>query len=469
MRSSQSNERGQALVLLVLAFVVLLGFTALAIDGGMVYADRRRAQNGADASALAGGAAASLYLENYYVDYTDFDCASSDPIIASKIANARAAAVTEAITRAAGNDYTIDGDISDNNGVATGCRMIDNITWVDKYIDVTTTLTADTSTSFAHFVYNGPVRNTVTAVSRLRPRAPFALGMAIVALREECQGNDGGVSFDGGVVVDVTGGGIFSNACMVNNGSIVNVTAGSLNCTQQPAGTECFTDNGGGSITPYPPLEGTEPLPRQSFYIPPPNCNAVPNRSYHNGDTEIYPGNYDDMRINAGRSVRMHPGLYCFDDPNNQGITVVGGGSLYVNPGEGVTIYIINGNFHVGGGGGAEAHVVLEAPPLNPNMWPPPGYNGGVCPYCLEAIPGVLIYLAEGNTGEVVLTGDSSSSYVGTVHAPDGTVEVGGGSLDHFESQIIGDTIKIHGNPSLTVNYLNDNVYNGPTYMELAR
>jgi len=191
------------------------------------------------------------------------------------------------------------------------------------------------------------------------------------------------------------------------------------------------------------------------------------NRTYHNNDTEVFPGRYDDMRVNAGRSVRMHPGLYCFDDPNNQGITVVGGGSLYTLPGEGVTIYIINGGFHVGGGSGAEAHVALEAPPLNPTMWPPPGY--GPCPECLEAIPGVLIYLAEGNTDEIVLTGDSTSSYVGTIHAPDGTVDVGGGSLDHFESQIVADTVKIHGTPNMTVNYLNDNVYSGPTYMELAR
>jgi len=47
-----SSERGQVLVLLVLALVGLLGFTALAIDGGMVYSDRRTAQNAADASAL---------------------------------------------------------------------------------------------------------------------------------------------------------------------------------------------------------------------------------------------------------------------------------------------------------------------------------------------------------------------------------------------------------------------------------
>ena len=60
-----SSERGQVLVLLVLALVGLLGFTALAIDGGMVYSDRRTAQNAADAAALAGAGAAAQYIRTY--------------------------------------------------------------------------------------------------------------------------------------------------------------------------------------------------------------------------------------------------------------------------------------------------------------------------------------------------------------------------------------------------------------------
>ena len=35
------SERGQAIVLIVLAMIVLLGFTALAVDGSLVYSDRR--------------------------------------------------------------------------------------------------------------------------------------------------------------------------------------------------------------------------------------------------------------------------------------------------------------------------------------------------------------------------------------------------------------------------------------------
>ena len=55
------NEKGQALVILTFAMVVLLLFAALAIDGGNVFAAKRRVQNGSDAGVLAG--ARRLVLE----------------------------------------------------------------------------------------------------------------------------------------------------------------------------------------------------------------------------------------------------------------------------------------------------------------------------------------------------------------------------------------------------------------------
>ena len=48
------KERGQTLLIFVLATTVLLGFTAMAIDVGLFFEDRRHFQNSADAMALAG-------------------------------------------------------------------------------------------------------------------------------------------------------------------------------------------------------------------------------------------------------------------------------------------------------------------------------------------------------------------------------------------------------------------------------
>ncbi|MFF0989901.1 pilus assembly protein TadG-related protein [Kocuria nitroreducens] len=47
------NERGAVAVLTALSMVVLLGFVALAVDVGLLYAERAELQSGADAAALA--------------------------------------------------------------------------------------------------------------------------------------------------------------------------------------------------------------------------------------------------------------------------------------------------------------------------------------------------------------------------------------------------------------------------------
>ena len=56
MRAYKS-EHGQTIVLIGLALVVLFGFAALAVDGGRLYAEQRRAQNAADAAAYAAASA----------------------------------------------------------------------------------------------------------------------------------------------------------------------------------------------------------------------------------------------------------------------------------------------------------------------------------------------------------------------------------------------------------------------------
>ena len=64
MKTNRS-EKGQAFVLIIVAIVAIFGFAALAVDGGNVYAERRRAQNAADASALAAASAAQQENPNW--------------------------------------------------------------------------------------------------------------------------------------------------------------------------------------------------------------------------------------------------------------------------------------------------------------------------------------------------------------------------------------------------------------------
>ena len=453
MENKGSSEKGQALVLLVLGFVVLLGFTALAIDGGMVYADRRHAQNGADASSLAGGAAAALHLENYYVDYEDFVCNNSDPVIYNKILTAQANARQAAITRAGSNDFTIDEDISDNNGVATNCRIVDTGGWIDKYIEITSTITADTATNFAHFVYNGPVRNTVTAITRVRPRTPLGLGYAIVALRPDCPtGSTGGVNFNGNNTVNVYGGGVFSNACIRAGGSVqVYVDQGST-CT----GTGCYVPaNANVDVSPTP-TQASVPLPEFSLMVPDIDCAAVPNQGNHTGGGTINPGRYGRIRVNAaGDHLILSPGLYCIsqDFTMNGGMVTVDLDSNG-NPG-GVTLYMTGGDFTVNGNVTAQ----LVAPPNNPND----------CPYCPPAIGGLLLYMDPSYAGVLTINGTADSFYAGTIYAPSGRIDAGGDALDEINAQLIADTVDIQGNTVINVNVDSAMAFRPPSSMELAR
>ena len=52
--SRSDRCRGQVVMLTVLVFPVLLGFTGLALDAGYIYHVKRRMQTAADAGALGG-------------------------------------------------------------------------------------------------------------------------------------------------------------------------------------------------------------------------------------------------------------------------------------------------------------------------------------------------------------------------------------------------------------------------------
>ena len=87
----RNRERGQILVILVLALIGLLAFTALAIDVGMVFSDRRYDQNVADASVLASAEKASeavkrnKYINDENEEITGIDFTVSGPCILGAI------------------------------------------------------------------------------------------------------------------------------------------------------------------------------------------------------------------------------------------------------------------------------------------------------------------------------------------------------------------------------------------------
>ena len=434
------REKGQALVLMALAFVGMLGFVALAIDGGMIYSDRRFAQNGADASSLAGGGAGALSMENSHVLYQDFSCSDS------RVLAAIAAAKTAAINRAADNSFAIDTNISDKNGVEVDCGITNEWYGKDKHIDIKVDITKDTDSFFAHFVYNGPWRNSVEAVTRIRPRSPMAFGNAIVALNDAaCSGNSNGVIFGGSSAMTINGGGVFSNGCLKGNGSGfgAEVNDGNVSYVDEATGTLS-------NISPAPSQAPTV-LPNSSYEMRTPDCSSLPARS-QSGDT-LLPGVYNKITLTNGE-LTLKPGLYCLTS-SNTAFKILGG----TLNGEHVTIYVLNGSISVSG----NAEVSLSAPLDSPDPSP--------------AIPGMLFQMGRGNTNTVNIEGTSASTFVGTIYSPDGDIVLegtgdassGGEDVTKFYTQLIGQDVTVTGNVDLNINFNQSQNATIPAKLELYK
>lgn len=221
------SEKGQALILIAFGVAVVLGLTALAIDGGNAFADRRHAQNAADNAALSAAFAK--------VGGGDWEGA--------------------ALERAADNTYDNNGD---SNVVTVHSPPIDGphacpAQYCNDYIQVIIESRVDTW--FARIVGVDFVNNRVQAVARAKPWREYFYGDAVVSLSPgDGKTNTHEFIYGGSADVLIVGSGIFVNAddgdCPVKNtGSSVSLeipdggftTVGS--CSGAEAGTQF----------PYPP------------------------------------------------------------------------------------------------------------------------------------------------------------------------------------------------------------------------
>ncbi len=447
MNENQRNsERGQAFVLIVLGIVVLLGFTALAVDGSMLYSDRRYAQNGADASSLAGGGAAGKALGFVVTSpnwtTSNVDCRNGNAEPAARRAKEAAQA------RAADNDFSIAPVLTEaefdanDNAVYTQCgeEVIMPFDFHRKFMDVFVKITHDTPTAFAHFVFKGIVRNTTTAVTRIYPAEPYGFGEAIIALNpsDHCPpGGNQGAGFSGGPNVYVEGGGILSNGCINGNSSALTVTvsggASVFYGTGLNANPTSWNFLGGGGFYPI-----TTTLPLSQFNPPIPDCTN------HTVSTDYF----ENLPV-------IDPGLYCVTTDHNKKLDFgcSTGQNCNAVVGHDVT-FVLN-------------DVELE---INDNLTitltaPPQLYTG-------PAMPGILFYLPISYYGamdgsgcgdpnqEVKINGGASTTIIGTILAPCSDVSLeGSATTSIFNSQVIGWNVNVAGGGTTSVVY--DDSLNG--------
>jgi hypothetical protein len=308
----KKTEQGQAIVYLVLGIIVFFGFVALAIDGGMVLADRRHEQNAADAASLAGGSKAAEILTNS-VCPNFFSC------------DVKSAAEEAARRRADDNGFTIVKNLNGPNGVYASCTNTSD----DKYIDVRVEITATTQSNFLQLVYPSALHNDVAATTRVYPMLPIGTDAAVIALNPNTCTTDNGIAVTGNGTVTVNGGGMFSNGCIQGGGTPASALV--INGTIESH----YNDPQNTTFTPTIGTTG-DTLNFREYYIPPPAMDAA-------GD--CIGGN----NVNSLPKV-MTPGLYCLKASDNVTKDITG---------DNVTIYL-SGNVHLSIASGANVH--LTAP-----------------------------------------------------------------------------------------------------------
>jgi Flp pilus assembly protein TadG len=404
------SRPGQALIILVLGIMGLMGIVALAVDGGNAYAERRRAQNAADAAALAGA------LE--------------------RINNNTSTWVNAVYASAAQNGFNNDGQ---TNTVRVFSPPADG-TYAGNIEYIQVVITTYTKTYFASIIGIPEITNKVEATSRTTTPQylPMFGGAAVVSLAatSDCD-NFKAFWVTGEATLDLTGGGIFVNS---NNPTCAFI--------EQGEGSVRIRDDhqiqivGGASIqkpkllTPFPPMTNVASVSYPPpFYMPKFGCSK--QAAVQSDGHTMSPGNWDDTFPPPGVDT-LASGYYCLN------------GDFYVGDGQHlsgnqVVIKMEHGRLHFS----ANAQINLSAP------------KGG-------DLAGLLIYQPQDNTNYMALNANAYSTIVGSILAPGAQIRIHGNSSSFgYHSQIIGLTIQVDGDNDIVFKIIEDQNYKALSFPQV--
>jgi hypothetical protein len=430
----RNREPGQILIIIALGLVVLLGFTSLAIDGGMIYSDRRQAQNAADAASLAG----ALAKANGGTD---------------------AEAVQAALNVIAANMYD----------PTQAVILVDSSTDLfGSYYMVRADLEAYTQTSLMHLFGRSVVTNEVMAISKTRAAGPVMPGMAIIAMGD-CKapgGPDHLISFSGGGNsggVIANDGSIFINAtekagqkCALVPGNSINnwgirAENGEISSVGEHDYQECDDDTKAKCYDKISPVgintmvNGGVRIGDPLYWLPEPQCNIKGTVTVIGGKSEYEPGNFAASEFKKDEGT-LKPGIYCIT-----GDLTMSGNQKIGLTGNGVVLYFIDGGIMFTG----NAYLNITAPKITP--CPNAGDPTAACTY-----NNIALFMARGQNNMFDLGGNGGTRIVGTVYALDGDVQAYGGGSNPEEwvvnGQVIARSLYGAGGGSFRVKYDANNV-----------
>jgi len=404
------QEKGQALIVVALAAIVLFGFTALAIDGSRAFEDKRRAQNAADTAALAGALA---YSRNQNVNDTALARALSNGYDGGAT-NDVAVAVTDAPpgvcpANTAGKEVKVD--------------IVSNIeTTLARVVGWNTLTSAVTATARSCGFYYGP---------------PFN-GNAIVALAPSGKGFDGSGTPDW----KIAGGGIFSNSSS-SNAAYCNGAAGIDVPSVTVVGGVDFNCHGPGTIGPVTDSASAYTYTNMASFFPrQPACNGT---AYQSAGKWYPQAGADGSKVAWSGNMVFTTGLYCVtNSPGPYHDSIMGNR---------VTFYLMDPNFNIklAGGGSFTASAPKTGEYQGILLYLPPQLDAN----------GNLIQQGGNGTQQIDLRGNGSADMIGTILAPSADVTMFGNSGSKaFNSQIIAYHVDSGGNANININYNPNRNYN---------
>ncbi|MEW6286514.1 MAG: pilus assembly protein TadG-related protein [Chloroflexota bacterium] len=477
-----NSQKGQALILIVFGIVALIGFTALAVDGGRVFSDRRNAQNAADTSALA---AAWKYIDSR---------------------NDRTAAITEGTQRAGSNGYQTDADSTVEvvfcdtvKGTANECKLPNGVNPAEF---VRVRITSIVPMTFGRVLGRDKVTNVVEALARINgtlEAGPFTAGAGMYATKRgnynDCfkvLGSAGLGLHDTGIFVNCSG----SNALSFGGSANIYMDANAqvVGCSDDK---DKFTIGGTGKID----CGATEQYVDENTFanvpttLPRPTCSTP--GSHDSTNNVMYPGAFTSKTLK--KDTVFMPGIYCFSGPLSliagANISATGPVKLVLsdsleikgnnNQFTDLEIYAYNSDFSVAAQGvlnanrmrffgeknssfsvqaqgvlnSADIYIYSETGQIDIQAGaavditaPPQGDTFG----------GLLMYMPWNNPNDFMLNGGTGSIWRGTVLMPGAEVTYNGSSGFKLYGQVIAETFKINGNTGGDIYYDSDYVYSPP-------
>lgn len=412
-RIGLQTEKGQAIVLIVFAIIVLLGFIALAVDGGQIYLSQRSAQAAADSAAMAAA----------------FE--------ASGGSGSSALAINKAYVKAADNGYNNDqvkNWVVVNNPPVGGayCGVCGNPAAIEYY---QVKITVKLSPIFAQFVYKGAEQVTVYATAHAKTSGALSQGDTLLSLSNVSDS----MNFSGNTGVKVAGGNIRSNGGMIKNGAsgdvIVNAPGKVFYSTTFSGHTSPFN--------PAKPQKGTRALLNS---VPEPYCpSSADLSSWASGS------GFKTKKINSVNYYYYPSGLSVENLP--AGIHCINGGIGKGNyKGTDVLVVLLSGDIQQTGNDSVDFRSATNMIDKNGNQW-----------------GGMAFYAPSSNNSTFKFGGNSGAYFLGTIFAPGATCDIGGtedGSAEN--AAFICNTIKFHGNPTLTINFVPSRHYQVPPSVDLV-